>query len=336
MSIDTEVQAMIAAAVAPLRADLDALAERVAELETPQQVDVGWAEWYWEQHPSLDPRRMKLDHYVVVSAADAGPGTLRDALSRSNRRISFDRDMTIALASDIVSRADNIIYDNSDDSAIVTGCAVKFEGTGYVFHRPVAYDSNATAETDNWTLRGRSDGPTQAAIFYDADFQRANDGGLDVIYSYGRDVYVSIWDSYFGRTDKALLIDGGGTQEGGRYHVTIGRTTFYDCGQRQPGARNADVHLVDCLIERYGDHIGAGGGAKAFAGCNLLAENVTVIPRALGEVVGFNGQTCTKPRVEGVGPHFTSPGNVRALNCAQGAPWIVERNPTQVADPPYR
>lgn len=338
MSIDSQIQTMIDAATAPLRAMLESLTDRVEALESPSEPVVGWAEWYWAQHPELDPRRMTLEPYAVTSSVDSGPGTLRDALSRGNRLVSYAAPTTVALKSDIVTQADNIIYDNSKGWGLVTTHAVKFEGTGYVFHYPAARDSKATLETDNWTLRGRSGGPVQAAILYGPEFRRAADGGLDVIYSYGRDVYVSIWDGDIAETDKALLIDSGdATKEGGRYHVTIGRTRFYDCGQRMPAARNADVHLIDCLIERFGDQTGAGGGATAMTNCNLLAENCTVVPRTIGEVVGFNGQTCTKPRLKGIHPHFNSPGNVRVVNpTLLGGATVEQRNPDLVEDPPYR
>lgn len=336
---------MIAEAIGPIQVQLEGLALRIEEVASqipepepePEPEPVGWAEWYWAQHPDEDPRNMSLPTITVTSPADSGPGTLRDALSAGNRIVTFSEPMVITLASDIVCRYDNVIYDNSARYAVVTTNSVKFDGTGYVLYSPDMRDSKATSATDNLTLRGRSNGPSPVAIVYNPLLRRAADGALDIIYSRGKDVYVSIWDAFIAETDKALLIDSGeASTEGGRYFVTIGNSRWVDCGQRQPGARNAEVHLIDCVIERYGDHIGAGGGAKAFGGCNMLVENVTVIPRVVGETVGFNGQVCTKPRTEGVGPHLGSPGNVRAVNCQQGAPYIVERNPQLVQDPPYR
>lgn len=333
---------MIDATVAPLWEHLDALTARVATLEAdplePEPpADYGWAEWYWDQHPELDPRRMDLEPYVITSTADSGSGTLRDAVSQSTRHITSTITGVIPLSSDIVTQADNLILD-LDDSLVTTRRAVKFEGTGYVINGLVSRDATHDAKTDNATLRGRSDGPVQVAIVNRPYWRRAADACLDIIYSFGRDVYVSIWDGYMAETDKALLIDSGEpTLEGGRYHVTIGRTHWYDCGQRMPGARNADVHLIDCTIERFGDDTGAGGGATAFAGCNMLVENTTVIPRKMGEVVGFNGQTCTSPRMRGIHPHYNSPGNVRVVNpTLLGGAVIEERNPHLVADPPYR
>lgn len=339
MSIDSQIQTMIDASTAPLRAMLESLTARVEALETPpEQADVGWAEWYWAQHPELDPRRMTLEPFMVTSSADSGPGTFRDAVSVGQRTISFAAPMTIYLASDVNARVDNLIIDNSKGWVTFKNHAVKFDGTGYVFNGPMSWDSKATAETDNWTIRGRSGGPVPVALVIGGDFRRAADGGLDIIYNYGREVYVSIWDAYFEGTDKALLIDSGDTaKEGGRYHVTIGRTHFYDCGQRMPAARNADVHLIDCTIERFGDQAGAGGGATAMTNCNLLAENCTVIPRMLGEVVGFNGQACTKPRLKGIHPHYNSPGNVRVVNpTLLRLATVEQRNPDLVPDPPYR
>jgi hypothetical protein len=101
-----------------------------------------------------------------------------------------------------------------------------------------------------------------------------------------------------------------------------------------PFCRDADIHIDGDRYIRYGEHDGGGGGAKSGRNSTMLAENITVAQRALGEKT-FTGAVTTSPRLEAVGPHQSDDtGAVRAVNCPPGS-YVKENNPHLVPDPPY-
>jgi hypothetical protein len=296
---------------------------------------MSWADWYWAGNPSRDPRKMSLPTYKITSSADAGRGTLRDALSAGNRRIVVATTLTVRLNEPIVTPVHNVILEGSR-LLTVKQHAVKFEGTGIIVNGVNFADAWGSSTEDCMTIRGRSAGPqVQAFLIYGCRFDRANDGGLDVIWNRGRHVYGTITGNTFRRINKACLIDSGETStEGGRYHITFRHNIWEDCYQRMPMARNADIHIDGDHYLRFGEADGGGGGAKAARGCRMLAENIRVTPRIPGSRT-FDGTLVTKPRTEAVGPHQSDPtGAVRAINCP--AVNVTQRDPASVVRPPYQ
>ena len=323
-TIDDQVQAMIDASLAPLE-------ERVTALENgtpPPPGEKGdYASWWWAQHPDQDPRNAPLSEYRVTSNGDSGTGTLRDALKSGNRHITFDSVMTIRLLSGITTSADMLIIDGGGST--VERFAIKFEGNS-VIERDLCFpDSTGSANEDCLTFREGCD-----FIVEDCFFGGCTDGGLDIIWNKGQDVYGTIRRNHFRGIDKTCLIHSGDqSDEGGRYRITFRDNLWEDCYQRMPFCRDADIHIDGDRYHQFGEADGGGGGAKSGRNSYMLAENVEVIMRKAGDIT-WKGETVTTPRKEAVGPHQgDSPGNVRCVNCPTAN--VVERNASSVPDPPY-
>ena len=293
-----------------------------------------YADWYWQANPGADPRTKTLTNYVVTSGANSGAGTWRDAVSQSNRRITFTPGLVVILTAPIVTRSNYLIVDGNWN-VLVTRFATKFEGTGVILNGMRFADALGSAEEDCLTFRGWSGGPVQAFKIMNCSFDRANDGCIDIIYSYGRQVYGNVEGCTVSRVNKACLVDSGDiAQEGGTYNITFRNNRWYDVHQRLPMARNANIHIVGDEYSRYGDAIGAGGGAKAADGCKMLVENVRITRRISGEKT-FEGVTVTSPRLEAVGPHMGSiTGYVRAIG-TYVAGTVVQKSANLVPNPPY-
>lgn len=252
---------------------------------------------------------------VVTSAADAGPGTYRDALSQGDRHIVFDPSLdgvTIELQRDVIVDGSNVTLDGSGVDVIVTNYATKFTGTNIIVAGLTFADVDATDDEDAVTFLDADE--TQVVGLYGNTFSHASDGLVDFIWNRGHDVYATVCDNRFERHDKAMLVHSGRSgREGGVYHLTLCRNIWSDVYQRTPFTRDALVHQYNSVVERYGKADGSGGGSKAgvaeLASQHRLENNVAT-PRRRGEET-FDGTEVSTPRSEWAGPHLGEDGAVR-------------------------
>jgi pectate lyase len=125
--------------------------------------------------------------YEVTSLADAGPGTLRDAVSASNRVITFAVAGRIELASTVRIATHNLTIDGSTapDAGIVivpansavTGALVELRGCHDIILRHVRIsDAPDTSAGDNLRIW---DGASDIVIDH-CSLRRAGDGCLDI------------------------------------------------------------------------------------------------------------------------------------------------------------
>ena len=125
--------------------------------------------------------------YCVTSLADSGPGTLRDALSASNRNISFSVSGTIALTSTIRVSGHHITLDGSTApgsgitvtaaSSAVTSALIEVKQGHDVIIRHIRITDAPDPDTgDNLRIW---DGAYNVVVDH-CSFRRANDGNLDI------------------------------------------------------------------------------------------------------------------------------------------------------------
>lgn len=318
--------------------DLIAANLRIAELEGQPNNDnvelFGWAEYYWFNNPNQDPRQAELTPYIITSSADSGPGTLRDAVSQSFRKITVAGPMTIKLKSSITTSSNMLIIDGGEGQLAIEDFAVKFEGTGIIIKGVNFLTARGSTNEDNLTFRCKVGGPIQAFRVENCFFCDPTDGGLDIIWNRGRNVYGTVVMNHFKAIDKACLIDSGeDSSEGGTYFITFIENLWEDCYQRMPMARNAMVHILRDHYIRYGKPDGAGGGAKSARGCKMLVVDAKATPRRIGEKT-FDGSTVVQPRTEAIGPHLSNPtGAVKVVNGPAGL--YNEKDRDLVIEPPY-
>ena len=282
---------------------------------------------------------------MVTSAADKGPGTYRDALSQGNRYVTFAPHLdgsVIRLADDIATSASNFTIDAAGRDITVSRFATKFSGTNIVIAGMQFRGMDGSANEDAITFRNAS--AEQVFALYGNTFETASDGLVDVIWNRGNDVYGTICGNQFLRHDKALLVHSGNSaNEGGRYHLTVCENQWVDVIQRAPFTRDARVHQYNDVFDRYGDHIGAGGGSKSGADSELsqhLLQNNIAIPRRVGEVT-FTGDVVTRSRTEFAGPQSGNGGAIRIdgsllLSSSTTTATQLENRRSDVLPPPYQ
>lgn len=226
---------------------------------------------------------------TVTNLNDSGTGSLREALSAGDRYINFDESLKggIELANDItITNLDNITIDG-DGRVTIKWRELEFincnnisfvdlifkRTTGYSIH----FKSSASGNRQlNFNILGSTFlGPT-------------SEHAIGITDNHGNIVYGTIAYTRFDKQNKTLLIDSGvGANEGGLYFITLHDCWFHDCAEEQPYIRNGNLHIFNCLVERFGLGLGSTqNGVKIGTGGQCLAEFNRVIERPGGDTIG--------------------------------------------------
>ena len=202
--------------------------------------------------------------YVVTSLADAGPGTLRDAVAVSNRYITFDVTGTVALASAVSVVGEFITLDGRGSPVTITaagaliGPLLNLRGCNDVVVRNIRIRDNPDVNAgDNLRIW---DGAYNVVIDH-CSFRRAGDGNIDISDS-AHDITVQ-W-SILGDTVKNSLIRTGLT------NISLHHNLFVAGDERNPQLDNAEfVDMVNNVIygwaTNYGTRIRNGSTANVVA-----------------------------------------------------------------------
>jgi pectate lyase len=296
--------------------ELQALRNRVAALEgqptTPPPPAPSSVSGFAEHHGLTGGLGKPV--YTVTNLNDSGPGSYRNAVSVGDRYVVLDVSGRLDLASDIVTKASNLTVDGRDrPDFVITKRATKFEGTNIALAGLHYADNRYDAATDAVTFRNA---PVGGQLFgvYACTFEGAADAGVDVIWSRGQKVRGTIAHCRFAHMIKGSLVHSGAvdsSEAGGTYEITYALCHFFDVDQRMPLARNAHIHSYNCLIERYGEAGGGGGGIRlgeddvppAGWTSSILVEGPVAIPRTAGETT-WSGVTCIVPRRDFASPYI--------------------------------
>ncbi len=205
------------------------------------------------------------ESYVVSSLADSGPGTFRDAVSVSNREISFAVGGTIELSSTVRVTGHHLTIDGSTapDPGItitaahdgVTGALFDIRGANDMIVRHIrVIDAPDAVAGDNLRIW---DGAHNIVIDH-CSFRRAGDGNLDICID-AHDITIQ-W-SIIAETVKNSLIRTGLT------NISLHHNLFILGDERNPQLDDAtSVDMVNNIIcgwaSNYGTRLRNGASAN--------------------------------------------------------------------------
>ena len=181
---------------------------------------------------------------TVVSLADSGPGTLRDALKNGNRRIEFKVGGEIKLKQILEVTEDNVIIDGTDaprPGVTITG-------------RPFALHGARDVQLKNLRFRDGDDdnlriiGPCRNLLIENCSSTHAGDGAIDITHDYktlARPYGVTIRNCLIAATDKAMLVVGAD-------NLTLVSNLFTNNGQRNPQLHDArNFNVVNNVVRNF-------------------------------------------------------------------------------------
>lgn len=214
--------------------------------------------------------------YSVTSLADSGPGTLRDALSSSDRDISFAVGGTITLAATIRVSGHHITVDASTapapgititGAAGVTGPLVEVKQGHDVILRHLRFrDAPDPSTGDNLRIW---DGAYNVVVDH-CSFRRAGDGNLDISDG-AHDVTVQ-W-CILAQTVKNSLIRTGVSR------LSLHHNLFVQGDERNPQLDDATaVDMVNNVIYDWAGNYGT--RLRNGASANIVANSYVVGPRS--------------------------------------------------------
>jgi pectate lyase len=205
------------------------------------------------------------ESYVVTSLADSGPGTFRDAVSASNREITFAVGGTIELSSTVRVTGHHLTIDGSTapDPGItitaahdgVTGALFDIRGANDMIVRHIrVIDAPDALSGDNLRIW---DGAHNIVVDH-CSFRRAGDGNLDICLG-AHDITVQ-W-SILAETVKNSLIRTGLT------NISLHHNLFIIGNERNPQLDDAtSVDMVNNVIcgwaSNYGTRVRNGASAN--------------------------------------------------------------------------
>lgn len=232
------------------------------------------------------------DAYVVTSLSDAGPGTLRDAVSVPNRNISFAVGGTIRLESSLVIAVDHLTIDAgaapcpgvtiTAAHSGVKGALVDVKGAHDLILRHLRVVDAPDPDTgDNLRI---CDSACNIVVDH-CSFRRAADGDVDISDG-AHDVTVQ-W-SILAETVKNSLI------RTGVYNVSLHHNLFVKGDERNPQLDDAEsVDIVNNVIAdwstNYGTRIRNGASANLVKnyyapGTRSDGQNAVVLLESAGPV----------------------------------------------------
>ena len=289
----------------------------------------------------------------ITTLADSGAGSLREALSAGNRIIRPAPGLTgdIVLTSRLETvGADNVTIDG-DGRLRVLGRWLRFQDCDNLLVTRVKFGPvDDGGQGDSISIES-ADGATRDlhyAVTY-CEFEGPNsDAAMDVVWNKGNDMYGTVAHCLFYKHWKTFLIDSDSSDpanEGGTYYTSFYRNWWYDNLDRQPYSQNANTHIWNSVMERYGEAGGGGGAVKTRGDGDTLLEYSVGLPRDIGETVGYDGATVTNAHDAVSEPHFTliatathkNVGNI-LLTSADGQSTATEIDSDDAAtvfNPPY-
>jgi len=151
---------------------------------------------------------------AVTSLKDSGPGSLREAVKRGNRRVRFSVGGEIRLKKIFEVTADNLVIDGTDaprPGVTITG-------------KPFALIGVRNAQLKNLRFRNSSDdnlriiGPCLNVLVENCSSTHGGDGAIDITVSGGTNPYTYAWTGPDGFTATTQDI---GALEAGDYSVVV-------------------------------------------------------------------------------------------------------------------
>jgi len=205
------------------------------------------------------------ESYVVTSLADSGPGTFRDAVSVSNREVTFAVGGTIALSSTVRVTGHHLTIDGSTAPhpgititaahSGVTGALFDIRGANDMIVRHIrVIDAPDPVSGDNLRIW---DGAYNIVVDH-CSFRRAGDGNVDICIS-AHDITIQ-W-SIIAETVKNSLIRTGLT------NISLHHNLFIAGDERNPQLDDAtSVDMVNNVIygwaSNYGTRLRNGASAN--------------------------------------------------------------------------
>ncbi|MEW6223190.1 MAG: LamG-like jellyroll fold domain-containing protein [Chloroflexota bacterium] len=182
----------------------------------------------------------RSDYHVTDGGNGTGAGTLRDALSASNRNIIFDvAAVTLATSELQLDNLTNIVIDGSSQSSGVTisGQALRFDGCRNIVIRDIAFRDCATQWEGALQFRDYAGTKSQDILVDHCSFSGFAWRGVDITEGTH---HVTVQWCFFGPNG-----DYGGSPPAYNYPAYVGDLSdrvsfdhclFYNGGYRQPGA----------------------------------------------------------------------------------------------------
>lgn len=179
----------------------------------------------------------------VTSLADKGPGTLREAVQQSGRRIVFAKSGTIKLKKTLTIKQPNLTIDGFNSKVTLTGAPLAIDTTHDVI---VRYLRLRKSSDDNLRIAGAC----RHIVIDHCSSTSADDGALDITIDYDkpkeRPVDITVSWCIFAGTKKAMLISNAD-------NISLHHNLFLDNDMRNPqlhDVRNFDFR--NNVIHRWG------------------------------------------------------------------------------------
>jgi len=260
------------------------------------------------------------ERVVVTSLADSGPGTLRQAVQKGQRTITFQISGTITLKSPLVIRQPELTIDGSSAPApgiTITARPVVLQDTRDVILRHLRFRDS---DDDNLRLVGAC----RNMLVEHCSSTRAGDGAIDITLDYKtgerpRDVTIA-W-CLIGGTEKAMLI-----QSVSR--VSLHHNLFTNNGQRQPQLHDVREFDVRNNVVRhwtvYGVRVRAGSTGNIVHNVFSASSNRNKSPNSALVLVGSeNGADAAAGEVYthgNIAAHGLEPNRLGRASRALAAP----------------
>ncbi|MBL6764991.1 MAG: right-handed parallel beta-helix repeat-containing protein [Verrucomicrobiae bacterium] len=191
---------------------------------------------------SLSPA--SADTYVVTTLADSGPGSLREALAKSGRTVTFRIAGVIRLRSMLEFTGRDLTIDGA--SAPGTGITVRDKTFSLNGAKDVTIRHLRFRHANNDAFRIVGD--CRQILLENCSFTHGGDGALDITHDYKslkRPGDVVVRRCLIAATDKAMLVVGAD-------RLILERNLFTNTGQRNPQLHDAkEFNLLNNVIRNF-------------------------------------------------------------------------------------
>lgn len=193
---------------------------------------------------AVSPTSAQTASVAVTSLKGSGPGSLREAVSRGNRRVHFKVGGEIRLMKMLEVTADNLFIDGTDapsPGVTITGKPFALVGVQNVHMKNLRFRMSSD---DNLRILG----PCQNILIENCSSTHGGDGAIDITHDYmtlKRPNGVTIRNCLIAATDKAMLVVGAD-------NLTLEGNLFTNTGQRNPQLHDAkNFNLVNNLVRNF-------------------------------------------------------------------------------------
>lgn len=181
---------------------------------------------------------------AVTTLKDGGPGSLREAVRRGNRRIHFKVGGEIRLKTMLEVKADNLVIDGTDaprPGITITGKPFALIGVQNVRLKHLRFRNSSD---DNLRILG----PCRNVLVENCSSTHGGDGAIDITHDYKtlkRPDGVTIRNCLIAATDKAMLVVGAD-------NLRLEGNLFTNTGQRNPQLHDAkNFNVVNNLVRNF-------------------------------------------------------------------------------------